>query len=405
MLYRYTAINPKGETIAGEREATDEKILSKVLRDEGLLITSAGAGRSVFSRLMSLGSISLGGASLFDRMIFARNIAVMIGAGLPMTRALEAQEEQARNKTFKSIIRRLKEGIVSGQTFSQSLEPFRSTFGDFFIHMMEAGEISGKLEQSLKLLSRQMKRDHDLRAKVRGAMIYPAIVISVLIIIGVLMLIYVVPTLTQTFKELQIKLPPLTLFIIAVSDFLQKYIIWVLVALAVLGYLAYQGVRSSWGGEFISRVGLRLPIFGPLIKKLNTARMARTLASLISAGLSITKSLEITGRVLGNVEYQESLAGAVASIEKGQSFSEILRQYPRLYPPLVVQMISVGEETGTMSRMLVRIALFYEEDVSETTKNMSVIIEPLMMVVIGTIVGFFAISMIQPLYSSLAGGI
>ena len=223
MLYRYTAINPKGETIAGEREATDEKILSKVLRDEGLLITSAGAGRSVFSRLMSLGSISLGGASLFDRMIFARNIAVMIGAGLPMTRALEAQEEQARNKTFKSIIRRLKEGIVSGQTFSQSLEPFRSTFGDFFIHMMEAGEISGKLEQSLKLLSRQMKRDHDLRAKVRGAMMYPAVILSAMILIGILMMIYVVPTLQKVFEDINAPLPLATQFIIGLSVFLSNH--------------------------------------------------------------------------------------------------------------------------------------------------------------------------------------
>ncbi|KKW21762.1 MAG: Competence protein PilC [Parcubacteria group bacterium GW2011_GWA1_51_12] len=403
MLYRYTAIDRAGVTQKGERESPDEKTLSRTLRGEGLLLTAAAAASSPLAFFSRLARFQIGGASLFERMIFARNLAVMIGAGLSMTRALEAQEEQARAKRFKEIVRQIRENILAGVSFAESLEPHRKVFGDFFIHMVEAGEASGKLEGSLKLLARQMKRDHDLRAKVRGAMMYPMIVMIALIGIGVLMLIYVVPTLTQTFQEMKIDLPLSTRVIIYASDLAKNYILVALGLVVACIYASYLFVRSDRGKRLIGAVFIRLPVFGPLIKKLNIARMSRTLASLITAGLPITRSLDVTGRVLGNAKFRDSLAFAVTEIERGRPFSEILRISPHLYPPLVIQMISVGEETGTLSRMLLRIALFFEEDVNNTTKNLSSIVEPIMMVAIGAVVGFFAISMIQPLYSSLAG--
>ncbi|MBI2097181.1 MAG: type II secretion system F family protein [Candidatus Sungbacteria bacterium] len=403
MLYHYTAVDRAGATQKGDREVPDEKALAKALRDEGFLLVSARTRISPLAHIARIASMPFGGVSLLERIVFARNLAVMIGAGLSMTRALEAQEEQTRSRQFKKIIRGVRESILGGVSFSQSLESHRKIFGDLFIHMVEAGEVSGKLEKSLKLLSRQMKRDYDLRRKVRGAMMYPSIVFMALIAIGVLMLIYVVPTLTQTFKELGIKLPLTTRVIIAASEFATNYIFFALGGLLIVIYLFYLWFRSDSGKRVWGIIFLRLPVFGPLTKKLNIARMTRTLASLISAGLSITRSLEITGRVVGNARFQESLGASVGEIEKGRPFSEILRTWPDLYPPLVFQLISVGEETGTLSRMLLRIALFYEEDVNNTTKNLSSIIEPLMMIVIGAIVGLFAISMIQPLYSSMAG--
>ena len=402
MLYHYTAVDKSGATQKGEREAPDEKTLARALRADGLLLTSSSKKQSSMGMILRAANFSIGGVPLFERMIFARNLAVMIGAGLSMTRALEALEEQTKKKNFKDIIKRLRESIMSGVSFSQSLEPHRAVFGDFFIHMVEAGEVSGKLEGSLKLLSKQMKRDHDLRAKVRGAMMYPAIVLIALFGIGILMLIYVVPTLTQTFKELEIDLPPTTQAIIVVSNFFLNYILYALLGFGLAVYGFYLFFRSDFGRDTLGRLFLRVPVFGPLIQKLNIARMSRTLSSLIAAGLSITKSLEITSRILGNSKFRQSLSSSVAGIEKGRPLSEILRESPALYPPIVIEMISVGEETGTLSRMLLRIALFYEEDVNNTTKNLSSIIEPIMMIVIGAIVGFFAISMIQPLYSSLA---
>lgn len=402
MLFRYTATDKEGALRKGEREVEDEKSLARGLRAEGLILVSAQRGGSWLS-WKQIASFSIGGVGLFDRMIFARNLAVMIGAGLAMTRAFEALEEQASNKRLRVIIARLKDDIVRGLSFSQALALHRKTFGDFFIHMVEAGEVSGKLEGSLKLLARQMKRDHDLRAKVRGAMIYPLIVIGALIGIGVLMLVYVVPTLTQTFNELGVQLPLSTRLILGASDTLTSYGIYFGGVFAALGVLLYRIVRIPAIERVWHGLVLRIPVFGTLVKKLNAARMARTLSSLIAAGLSITKSLEITSKVVGNRRFSETLGLAILLIEKGETLSAILKRSPDLYPPLVTQMLSVGEETGTLSRMLLRIALFYEEDVNNTTKNLSSIIEPAMMIVIGTIVGFFAISMIQPLYSSLTG--
>lgn len=402
MLYHYTAIDRQGVVLKGEREAEDEKSLARSLRQEGFLLTGWNINSGIFA-LKHIFSKSLGWVSLVDKMMFARNLAVMIGAGLSMNQALEALETQTKNKIFKEIIADLRKSITKGLPFSQALAKHRKVFGDFFIHMIEAGEASGKLEGSLKLLAKQMKRDHDLRSKVRGAMIYPAVVMTALVAIGVLMMIYVVPTLTQTFKDLGVSLPPTTKFILGLSSILQNYGLWAAGVLVILVYILYKAGSSRRGMLILDRVLLRLPIFGALARKLNVARMTRTLASLIGAGLSITKSLEITAAVLGNSKFRDSLARASSEIEKGRSLSDVLREFQDLYPPLVTEMVSVGEGTGTIVRMLIRVALFYEEDIDNTTKNLSSIVEPLMMLVIGTAVGFFAISMIQPLYSSLAG--
>ncbi|MBI2054927.1 MAG: type II secretion system F family protein [Candidatus Sungbacteria bacterium] len=402
MRFHYTAIDRAGAVQKGEREAVDEKELSRTLRQEGLLLTLARpAGKD--AGISYLLTFSIGGVSLVDRMVFARNLGVMVGAGISVTRALEALEEQSKNKKFKLVIGDVKKRIREGISLSAALNAHRQVFGDFFVHMIEAGEVSGKFEGALRLLARQMKRDHDLRAKVRGAMMYPAIVFTALVGIGILMLVYVVPTLTQTFKELEIQLPPTTQFIISASDFVQNYAIYTLGGSIMLAYVAYRALRSSAGRAAFDQVILRVPVLGPLTQKLNAARMSRTLASLIAAGLSITKALDITSRVLGNSRFRDAMKNSAVEIEKGRPFSEILKNSPDLFPPLVIQMISVGEETGTLSRMLLRIALFYEEDINNTTKNLSSIIEPIMMIFIGAIVGFFAISMIQPLYSSLSG--
>ncbi|MBI3627589.1 MAG: type II secretion system F family protein [Candidatus Sungbacteria bacterium] len=401
MLYHFTAIDRAGATIKGERETEDEKTLAKVLRQEGLLLTAAKTGRRSFSPF-AIFTMSFGGISLVDKMIFARNVAVMVGAGLSMTRALEALAEQTKKQKLKSIIQDVHESITKGINFSQALGPHQKVFGDFFIHMIEAGEVSGKFEGSLKLLARQMKRDHDLRSKVKSAMMYPAIVASVLVLIGIMMLIFVVPTLTQTFKDLKVTLPPTTQFILWLSSFMQQYALLTGAGFIVFAFLFYRAVKSRAGSWVFDRIILHVPVIGPLVQKMNITRMARTLASLSSAGLSITKSLDITERVLGNSQFKASMRQATIEIEKGKPLAVVFKEYPKLYPPIVVEMVAVGEETGTLARMLVRVALFYEEEVNTTTKNLSSIVEPVMMVIIGVIVGFFAISMIQPLYSSLS---
>lgn len=403
MLYTIRAVDASGKTLASEREAGSERELADTLRREGYLLLDAESVKTMASRyrFSNLFSISFGRISLVERMVFSRNLAVMIGSGLPLTRALDALAQQSANRRFHDIVLSIKQAVVAGKTFAEGLEPFRSIFGVLFISMIESGEISGNLERVLKILSRQMKRDHDLRSKVRGAMLYPTIVFVVLIIVGVLMMIFVVPTLTETFTDLGIQLPITTRLVIWTSHALLTYYIYLALAVAGIAIGVFQWSKTERGKDMISAITLRLPIFGPLVKKLNSARFARTLSSLITSGIPITKSLEVTASILGNTKFRAALAEAAVSIQRGDPLSGILKQHGDLFPPMVTEMIQVGEETGTISKMLLRLALFYEEEVTNTTKNLSSIIEPILMVVVGIVVGFFAVSMIQPIYSGL----
>ncbi len=403
MLYTFRAVDAAGKTLATEREAGSERELADTLRREGYLLLDAESAKTAASRrrFSNLFSISFGRISLVERMVFSRNLAVMIGSGLPLTRALEALAQQSSNRRFREIVLSIRQSVVGGKTFAEGLEPYRSIFGALFLSMIESGEISGNLERVLKILSRQMKRDHDLRSKVRGAMMYPAIVVVALILVGVVMMIYVVPTLTETFTDLGIELPITTRMVIGISHILLTYYYYVTAVVAVLVIGMYQWLKTERGKEMMSAIALRLPIFGPLVKKLNSARFARTLSSLITSGIPIIKSLEVTASILGNTKFKAALSGAAVSIQRGDPLSGILKQHGDLFPPMVTEMIQVGEETGTISKMLLRLALFYEEEVTNTTKNLSSIIEPVLMVVVGIIVGFFAVSMIQPIYSGL----
>lgn len=405
MLYSYTAVARDGRSASGELEAGSERELAEKLRREGLILLETRLPRAAkalnWSRRLASWGVLLRRVSLVERMVFARNLAVMIGAGLALTKSLEALEAQTPNPALATIIRNLRDSVLKGKSLAESLRPHESRFGPLFVNMVESGEISGNLEKVLKLLSRQMRKDHELRSKVRGALIYPAIIAIALVAVGALMMIYVVPTLTQTFRELDIALPVTTQLIIATSEFLTNYGLWVLMGFALLAALAWRAVQTPAGRALWDSALLRLPILGSLLQKLNSARFARTLSSLLSSGIPFVKSLEVTATVLGNTHFRKTVSQAAGRIQQGSKLAEILASRPDLFPPVVTQMVAVGEETGTLARMLLRLALFYEEEVAAITQNLSSVIEPILMIVIGAVVGFFAISMIQPIYSGL----
>ncbi len=407
-LFIYSAADKAGTTVKGEREAENEKMLAQTLKQEGLFILEAkekSAGvwlrrfnisvdaNELFARLRSV--------SVVEKMFFARNLSVMIGAGLSLTRGLNALAEESTNPKFKKIIADANNSVVKGKSFAESLRQHERVFGSLFINMIEVGETTGKLTLVLKLLANQMKKDYNLRKRVKGAMLYPAIIITALLGIGVLMMIYVVPTLTGTIKELGVELPFTTKIIIALSDFIVNYLLWVLLGFSLVVFLFWQALKTTRGKEIFDSLVLRAPIFGPLIKKFNVARFCRTLAYLITSGVPIVRSLEITSTVLGNTLYRFVAKEAAGEIQKGKQLNQILSAHRAIFQPLVTQMIQVGEETGKISDMLLRLALFFEEDVTSTTKNLSTIIEPILMIIIGAAVGFFAISMLQPIYGSL----
>lgn len=405
-VFIFSAADRAGKITKGEREAESEKALAQALKQEGLFlleIKEKTTGRERFSININFNELfgQLRPIGIVDKMFFARNLSVMIAAGLSLTRALEALAEEHPSRKFKKVVAGINNSVIKGKSFAESLRIQEGVFGELFINMAEVGEATGKLTLVLKLLANQMKKDYDLRRRIRGAMLYPAIIITALLGIGTMMMIYVVPTLTQTIKELGVELPVTTRLIILASDLMMGYSLWFLAGLILAAALFWRALKTQRGKELFDRFIVRVPVFGSLVKKFNTARFCRTLACLIASGVPVVRSLEITSRVLGNTLFRNAVAQASKDIQKGKRIGEILALHENVFSPLVIQMIDVGEETGKISSMLLRLALFFEEEVTSTTKNLSTIIEPLLMIVIGAAVGFFAVSMLQPIYSSL----
>ncbi len=404
----YSAAERSGTIVSGTREAESEKTLARALKQDGLFLLEAHRSgknavalprhastqiKTLMDRIRRVGVV--------EKMFFARTLAVMVKAGLPLTRALEALGEQTSNRKFKRVIADISDSLIKGNPFAASLRLHTEVFSDLFINMVEVGETTGKLSLVLTLLANQMKKDYDIRKRMKGALIYPAIVVTTLVGIGGLMMVYVIPALSQTIKELGVELPLSTRIIIAISDLMSHYALFVLMGILVCGLLFWRLLKLRMGKELFDRVVLGVPLFGTLIQQFNMARFSRSLSYLVTAGVPIIKSLEITSRVVGNTLYRKAIAASAGEIQKGTTLGEILGKYPKLFHPVMIQMIKVGEETGTMGNMLLRLALFFEEDVATTTRNFSTIIEPFLMIFIGAVVGFFAVSMLQPIYSSL----
>lgn len=399
--YFYTAKSLEGETKSSTLEAKDVSQLAQQLRSEGLILIRAILEEEKKPRALRISLPFLGGVPLAEKMMFTRNLRVMIAAGLPLPRALRILAGQARAKELKIALDNVAEEIVKGKSFSESLSKHPNIFSEIFQSMVRVGEEAGTLEEVLQILTEQMEREHELKSKVQGAMIYPSIIIAAMIVVGILMMIVVIPQLAATFEELQVELPLTTRFVIAIGNFLARY--WYLLPLIVLGliFLFRLISQTKTGKRAIDAALLKIPIISPLIRKINSAYAVRTLGSLISSGVPIVRSLEVTAGALGNIYYKEALIDAAEKVRKGARLSDTLKDHQNIYPLLVIQMVEVGEETGQTSDILTKLADFYEEEVTNATKNLSAVIEPVIMLIIGAAIGFFAVSMIQPLYSML----
>lgn len=334
-----------------------------------------------------------------DRILLAKNTATMIEAGLPLTRALSVIERQSKNRRFKEVAHGLVDDVNKGAALSVAMGKYPDVFSKLFTSMVKAGEESGNLAKSLRAVGEQLEKTHLLAKKIRGAMLYPAIIIVVMIAISVLMLIYVVPTLTDVFKDLNVELPISTQIIIAVSDFLKNNFLISFISLVVVIIAVYFFLRTARGRQTYHAALLRIPIISGIVKESNSARTARTISSLLSSGVDFLIAIKITEDVVQNVFYKEVLRKAELQVEKGKQISEIFLAEENLYPAFVGEMASIGEETGRLGEMFQNVAVFYENEVEQKTKDMSTIIEPFLMVVIGIGVGIFAISMLSPIYS------
>lgn len=345
---------------------------------------------------------ALSRVELRDKILFANNLSTMIQAGLPLSRSLSIILKQTTNPRMKLVLTNISENITKGMTLSDALAKYPDVFPAVFISMVRAGEESGGLVESLSVVGSQMEKTYTLQKKVKGAMMYPAVVTLVMIAVGVLMMIYVVPGLAQTFKEAEVQLPLLTRIFIAIAEFLQNESLIAILILAVFGGLLYGFKKTMIGIRTFALLALKMPIFGKLIKEYNSAIVTRTLSSLISSGVDIVRAIDITHDVAGNFYYRQTLEHAREEVQKGIPLSQTFTKNAHIYPVMVGDMMEVGEETGQLSPMLKKIAQFYEGEVDQATADMSKLVEPLLMVMIAAFVGLFAVAMISPMYSIMA---
>lgn len=398
MKFKYKIKNKDNKIEEGIIESSDKFTLARELREKGaipLSIEEPGASKSVLSMKIKL----FNNVSLSEKIMFTNNLSGMLSAGLSLNRALSILEKQSTNSYFQEVIRSLEDDVNKGNTLSEGMKKFPKVFSGIFIPMVHAGEESGGLPGTLTEVGLSLKKSYTLNKKIKGAMTYPAIIVFAMIVIAIFMMIYVVPTLTKTFKDLGSELPSSTKAIIWISDTISQHIFLFLITIFSLVFGIFLLSRFKIIQRYFDLGILYIPVIGNIVKEVNTARTARTMSSLLLSGVNISNSLSITEEVLQNVHYKELIHKSIGSIEKGMVLSASFKENTFLYPVMMGEMIEVGEETGNLSKMLLDIANFYETEVDNKTKDLSTIIEPVLMLFIGAAVGLFAVSMVKPMYS------
>jgi len=336
---------------------------------------------------------------LSEKLFFVQNLGIMLKAGISLSISLKTLSKQTSNKKFAKVIQDISNNVEKGVSFTESLKPHENVFGVLFINMIESGEISGKLEEVLSQLYIQLKKNHELISKVKGALTYPVVILIAMLGIGTFMMISIVPKITDMFRDLDAELPLATKIIISMCDALSQHGILAAIMLIFTVLLIVRIYKTNKGKYFFHNILLKMPIIGPIVKKVNIAKFSRTVSSLLKTDIMIVKTFEITAGVLGNVYYRQALNEMSEKVQKGGSIYEIISSYENLFPPVVIQMISVGEETGELAYILEELAQFYEGEVDEIMNSLPSIIEPILILVLGSAVGVMAVAIMMPMYS------
>lgn len=394
--FSYTAAGKDGKQETGVIEAANFLAAGHMLKDKGLVPMEIHE-QSTFNwaeYFQGFGSVPLKA-----KIAFILNLNLLLKSGVAAPRALRIIAKQTGNRKFRAIVDSLANDVETGKSLHEAMGEYPKVFSHIFLSMIEVGELSGNLEQSLEYLRIQLQREADLKSKTKGAMIYPAVIMTAMVIIGILLAIFVLPKLTATFKEFDTQLPILTRIVIIISDFMSANAVLVIVAMIVLVLGFIVGLRTEPGKRALAFYLLHMPLISPITKKINIARFSRILGSLMKSGISVVQGLAVTGDALSNVYYQEVLRDAANSVKLGKPLTEALSKYEKLFPFIVTQMLAIGEETGNLEQILEQLAVANESEIDDTMKNLSSIIEPLLLLVIGVVVGFLALALIMPIYN------
>ncbi|RWZ79729.1 MAG: type II secretion system F family protein [Candidatus Chaera renei] len=395
--YHYAAQDKSGQMVTGNVDAsTRENALAALVKQDLKPIALNELRGQKFK-------LSLGGGKVRskDLVIFTRQLSVMISAGVPLTRALTTLSAQSENPALKTVLEAITKDVQSGMTLGGAFAKHPGTFSDVFVNMVKAGEAGGILDDILKRLATQQEKNDNMRKKVKSAMTYPAVLLIITILSFFGLMFFVIPSIGNILRSLggpDAQLPLLTRIMLGISGFMRNY--WYLVIGGTAGLVfAVRSVLKTPGGKAkFHRTVIKLPGLGDIITKVAVARFARTFASLMSAGVSVLEALKVTGEAIGNVAFKDELAKAAEEVKNGKPLSDALSRSP-LFPAIIPQMLAVGEETGQTDKVLVKVADFYEEEVDVTIDSISSIIEPVMLVIMGSMVGLIAASVMGPIAS------
>jgi type IV pilus assembly protein PilC len=393
--YVFKAMDLAGVKARGEIEADSKEAVSNQLKSRGMIVLDIAdkhASREI--ELSFLKSVKSG-----ELAVFSRQLATMISSGLSILRALYVLEEQTGNKFLKETVVQVRKDVEAGLSLSGAMEVHPKVFNPLFVAMTRAGEAGGLLEESLMRVADQLEKDASLRRQIRSAMIYPTLVITFAVGVMMALVAFLVPVFAGVFKQFGGELPAITQVSVTMSHAVVGYW-WAMFAgagLAAFSFLKWK--KSSWGRPQWDRFRLRVPMkIGTIVQQVAVARWSRTLASLMSAGVPLLLALEIVGKTGGNVVVEEAMAGVIASVKRGGTLSEPLSK-STIFPTMVTHMVGVGEETGALDAMLAKVADFYEDQVEASVKALTSILEPIMIIVIGSIVGFIVVSMYMPMFT------
>lgn len=398
-LYTYRATTADGQIQQGSVEAVNEQLAEGALRQQGLSVVSLEAGpKATFSNI-SLDFLNRITAK--DKMLFFRQLSTMIEATLPIVQSLRILSNQTKNPNLRRVIEQISHDIEGGSSLSNALAQFPNIFPQFHVGLIRAGETTGKLDQTLVYLANQLENDYDLISKVRGAMVYPAIVLLGLVAVGALMMVMVIPQLTAILEESGQDLPWTTRALITTSGAMHDYWwVFVMIIIGAAGFWLWFRRQPS-GKEILDLLKIKVPVVGLVYKQLYLVRFTRNLATLLSGGVPIGEALRVVGGVLGNAIYSDAVLRVQQGVESGESLAQIFAREP-IFPPIVTQMASVGERTGRLVDVLEKLAKFYHRELDVAMKGLFAAIEPLLMIVLGIAVGVMVAAILMPIYNLAA---
>ncbi len=398
MKFNYQVRTSGGEIFSGQMDAVSRDTALSYLQNKGYYVTSL---ESVEEVPFYKKSLDIGWISFKDKMAFTHQLSILFKSGVPLTESLRTIGTQTKNEAFRDNILAVSREIEAGAPFSQAIAQYPKVFSPFYMNMIKSAEASGKLAENLDKLAEHMEREHNLREKVAGAMYYPSFILVVFVAIFLLMAFFVVPSFEDVLANQGGDIPWITRMVFDASSFMRTNTLVVFIGMFFVLILLYQLSKSESGRKWLDNNLIKIPVIGDLIMKLNIAQLAESLSTLISAGLPISQSLSITADVLENNLYKGIVTEMRDEVRRGSPMSAVLLSYPEAIPPLLTQMVIVGERTGSLEQSLQKVVDFYQQEVWRATDNLIALIEPVMIVSLGVGVAIFAVSVIFPIFSTM----